>query len=171
MEASTATLAPLWPLALYFLGVIIVVAGMMGLSYILGQRHKEPQTGEPFESGIAPTGSARIRWNVKYYLVAMFFVVFDLEAAFLLAWAVAARELGWPGYIEAVIFIGVLLVALIYLWRLGALDWGTNRRRLAGRLRRPTVVEPAGQVVGPVDRPNAPAPPVSEAIEEPAVRK
>lgn len=63
------------------------------------------------------------------YLVAMFFVIFDLEAVFLVAWAVALREVGWAGYIEVLIFVGVLVIALIYLWRLGALDWGPRRRQ------------------------------------------
>jgi NADH-quinone oxidoreductase subunit A len=119
---------PLWPLVVYFGAVLVLVAGILGLSYILGQRHREPQTGQPFESGVLSTGSARIRWDVRYYRVAMFFVVFDLEAAFLFAWAIAARALGWPGYIEVVIFVAVLFAALIYLWRVGALDWTPVRR-------------------------------------------
>ncbi|MGD8585423.1 MAG: NADH-quinone oxidoreductase subunit A [Chloroflexota bacterium] len=114
---------PLWPLALYAGLVLIVVGAMLGLSYILGERHKERATGEPYESGIVPTGSARIRLSVKYYLVAVFFVIFDLEAAFIFAWAVAFRDLGWAGYVEIVIFIGVLMAGLLYIWRNGALDW------------------------------------------------
>jgi NADH-quinone oxidoreductase subunit A len=66
---------------------------------------------------------------VKYYMVAMFFVVFDLEAAFILIWAVGARQLGWPGYIEVVVFIVVLLAGLAYLWREGALDWSPRKSR------------------------------------------
>jgi NADH-quinone oxidoreductase subunit A len=119
----------LWPLLLYFAAVVVLVAGMLGLSYVLGERHKEKATGKPYESGIPPTGSARLRFDVKFYLIAMFFVVFDLEAVFLFAWAIAFRELGWLGYVEVVVFVGVLLVALIYLWRVGALDWGPSRRR------------------------------------------
>ncbi len=114
----------LWPLAVYALAVVVLVAGMMGVSYVLGQRHQERETGDPYEGGIISTGSARVRLSVKFYLVAMFFVVFDLEAVFLFAWAVAARELGWAGYIEALVFVGILVAALAYLWRSGALDWG-----------------------------------------------
>ncbi len=121
--------APLWPLALYFALVLILVAGILGLSYVLGQRHRQRATGEPYESGIVPTGSARLRLAAKYYLVAMFFVVFDLEAVFIFAWAVAFQEVGWAGYAEVLVFIGVLVGALIYIWKLGALDWGTTRRR------------------------------------------
>ncbi|MEJ2558100.1 MAG: NADH-quinone oxidoreductase subunit A [Anaerolineae bacterium] len=102
---------------------------MLGISYVLGERHKERATGEPYESGILSTGSARIRLSAKFYLVAMFFVIFDLEAVFIFAWAIAWRELGWVGYIEVVVFIVILLAALVYLWRLGALDWGTTRRK------------------------------------------
>jgi NADH-quinone oxidoreductase subunit A len=123
------TTLTLWPLVVYFAVVIILAAGMLGISYVLGERHKERATGEPYESGILSTGSARIRLSAKFYLVAMFFVIFDLEAVFIFAWAIAWRELGWVGYIEVVVFIVILLAALIYLWRLGALDWGTSRRK------------------------------------------
>jgi NADH-quinone oxidoreductase subunit A len=123
------TTLTLWPLVVYFAVVIILAAGMLGISYVLGERHKERATGEPYESGILSTGSARIRLSAKFYLVAMFFVIFDLEAVFIFAWASAWRELGWTGYIEVVIFIVILLAALIYLWRVGALDWGTSRQK------------------------------------------
>jgi len=113
----------IWPLAIYFAAVIIIVAVMLSLSYVLGQRHTEPATGAPFESGIVSEGSAQIRLSVKFYLVATFFVVFDLEAVFIVLWAVAGRELGWAGYREVLIFIGVLTATLAYLWRTGALDW------------------------------------------------
>jgi NADH-quinone oxidoreductase subunit A len=99
---------------------------MIGLSHVLGERHRARAMGEPFEGGIAPTGSARLRLSAKFYLLAVFFVIFDLETAFLVAWAVAARELGWSGYAGALVFMAVLGVALAYLWRTGALDWGTS---------------------------------------------
>ncbi len=130
MDTVTAQSAPLWPLVVYFGLVIILVAGMLGLSYVLGQRHKGRATGEPFESGMVPTGSARIRFDVKFYQNAMFFVVFDLETMFILAWAIAARQVGWAGFIEALVFIVVLLAALVYLWRIGALDWRTARQKI-----------------------------------------
>ncbi len=112
----------LWPFALYFFAVVALVGVMLGLSFFLGERHKERATGQPYESGMPVTGSARLRFDVRFYLIAVFFVIFDLEAVFIFAWAVDLRELGWPGYVEIVIFIGVLLAALVYLWRLGALD-------------------------------------------------
>lgn len=124
----------LWPLGVYFAAVIVLAAGMIGVSYLLGERHKERATGEPYESGILTTGDARLRLSAKFYLVAMFFVIFDLEAVFIFAWAIAVRELGLMGYIEILVFIGILFAALVYLWRLGALDWGAAQR-LAGRGR------------------------------------
>lgn len=125
----------LWPLLVYFALVIVVIAGMLGVSYLLGQRHKDHATGEPYESGVAPTGSARIRFSVNFYLVAILFVIFDLEAVFIFAWAVAFRELGWLGYAGLLAFVLVLVVALVYEWRLGALDWGpsTPNRQLERR--------------------------------------
>ncbi len=118
-----------WPLGIYFGAVLVVVGGMLGLSFLLGQRHRDRHTGIPYESGVARTGTAQVRFDVQFYLNAVFFVIFDLEAAFIFAWAVALRELGWLGFAEIVVFIGVLLAALVYLWRLGALDWGPDRRR------------------------------------------
>jgi NADH-quinone oxidoreductase subunit A len=108
--------------------VVVLVASMLALSHILGQRHMDRATSEPYESGIVSTGSARLRLSADFYLVAMFFVIFDLEAVFIFAWAIAFREVGWAGYTEILIFIGILIAALIYLWRQGALDWGTVRR-------------------------------------------
>ncbi|MFZ0661462.1 MAG: NADH-quinone oxidoreductase subunit A [Acidobacteriaceae bacterium] len=112
-----------WPLAVYFGIVLFIVTTMIAVSSVLGQRHSEPATRTPFESGIVSTGSAHVRLSVKFYLIAMFFVVFDLEAVFVFLWAVGGRELGWAGYGEVLIFIGVLAVTLAYLWRTGALDW------------------------------------------------
>jgi NADH-quinone oxidoreductase subunit A len=119
----------IWPLVAYFAFVVVLVSVILLVSYLLGQRHFEPATGEPYEGGIVSEGSARVRFSVRYYLVAMFFVVFDLEAVFLFAWAGAARELGWAGYGEVVLFVGVLVAALIYLWKVGALDWAREPRR------------------------------------------
>ena len=113
----------IWPLAVYFAAVILIVVTMLSLSYVLGQRHTEPATGSPFESGVVSEGSGHVRLSVKFYLLAMFFVVFDLEAVFIFLWAVAGRELGWAGYREVLIFIGVLIATLAYLWRTGALNW------------------------------------------------
>jgi NADH-quinone oxidoreductase subunit A len=119
----------LWALGIYFVVVLLLVIAMLALSYMLGQRHSEHATGSPYESGIVSAGSAHVRLSAKFYLIAMFFVVFDLETVFIFAWAVAGRDLGWPGYWELLIFTGVLIAALLYLWRLGALDWAEIRRQ------------------------------------------
>jgi NADH-quinone oxidoreductase subunit A len=134
---ETATQTPLWPLAVHIGLAVVVAAGMLGLSWILGGRSKSKRaTEEPFESGIVSHGSARIRLSVKYFRVALFFVIFDLEVVFLVAWAVAARELGWTGYMGMLVFVGVLALSLAYLWRLGALDWGTGAKLRRERSRR-----------------------------------
>ena len=120
----------LWPLALYAAIVGFLVVAMLGLSYVLGQHHQDRATGSPYESGILSEGSARVRFPAQFYLVAMFFVIFDLEAVFLFAWAIAVRETGWKGYAEVSLFISVLLATLAYLWRIGALDWKRRSRRM-----------------------------------------
>jgi NADH-quinone oxidoreductase subunit A len=113
----------MWPLLLYFVLVLLLVGGMLAVSYVLGQRHSDRATGTPYEAGIVSEGSARVRQTARFYLIAMFFVVFDLEAVFLFSWALAARKLGWAGFWEALIFTVVLLAALVYLGRIGALKW------------------------------------------------
>jgi NADH-quinone oxidoreductase subunit A len=114
----------LWPFLVYLGASIAVVAGMLVISYFLGELHSEQATGEPYESGILPTGTARVRFDVKFYLIAMIFVIFDLEAVFIFVWAVALHEAGWTGYVDILVFIGVLVAALVYLLRLGVMDWG-----------------------------------------------
>jgi NADH-quinone oxidoreductase subunit A len=129
---------PLWGVVLYFGLVLLVVGAMLGLSYVLGERHAGKARDEPYESAIPPTGSGHMRFDVKFYAVAMFFVIFDIETVFILAWALAARELGWSGYIEIVIFVAILVAALVYLWRTGALAWGSSARlSQRTRMRRP----------------------------------
>ena len=121
---------PMWPFVVYCAAVLVLVASMLGLSSLLGQRHQGRETAMPYEAGVAPTGSARLRFAAPFYLVALFFVIFDLEAVFLFAWAVAARALGWSGYVGMLVFMGVLAAALFYEWRLGVLDgWGRPQTR------------------------------------------
>jgi NADH-quinone oxidoreductase subunit A len=115
--------APMWPLAIFFILVVVLVTVILGLSSLLGERHRERTTGEPYESGILPTGPAQRRIPVKYYLVAVAFVLFDLEAVYIFAWAAAFRDLGWTGYVQVLVFMGILLAALVYFWRIGALNW------------------------------------------------
>jgi NADH-quinone oxidoreductase subunit A len=120
-----------WVFLVYTVAVIGLATGMISVSHVLGQRHLEKATREPFESGIVPVGYARFRLPVQFYMVAMFFVIFDLEAVFLYAWATTVRAAGWTGYMVMLVFIMALLAALVYLWRVGALDWGPRPRKLS----------------------------------------
>jgi len=86
-------------------------------------------TEQPYEGGIVSTGSARLRFSADFYLIAMFFVIFDLESVFIFAWAVVVRQAGWLGYVTVVIFAGILLASLAYLWRARALDWVQSDRK------------------------------------------
>lgn len=123
-----------WPLGVYFLVVIALVALILTASHLLGERHpRPPTTGTPYESGIVSTGTARVRFSAQFYLVAAFFVIFDLESIFIFAWAAAGRALGWSAYLELVVFIAVLLAALVYLGRVGALELGRVARIGPGR--------------------------------------
>ena len=127
-SATPAAVTQYWSFAIYVIGIVAICAFMLGIPVLLGGRTWGRAKNEPFESGIVSVGSARMRLSAKFYLVAMFFVIFDVEALFLYAWAVSIRENGWAGFIEAAIFIFVLLVGLLYLWRLGALDWAPESR-------------------------------------------
>lgn len=130
MSPTTEPIPDFRAAGIYLLGVVVVVGIMLGLSFVLGQRHKERATGEPYESGILITGTARLRFSVKFYLVAMLFVIFDLEAALIFAWAIAAKELGWAGYLGLIVFVGILVAGLIYEWKMGALDWISKQMRI-----------------------------------------
>ncbi|TAN23108.1 MAG: NADH-quinone oxidoreductase subunit A [Acidobacteria bacterium] len=113
----------LWPLVVYFVLVILLMVAMLSLSYLLGGRHRQHATALPYEGGVPSTGGAQVRLSARFYLVAMFFVVFDLESAFIFSWAVVARDAGWFGYAEIATFIVILLLTLWYLARIGALEW------------------------------------------------
>lgn len=133
MIASMTHSAPQsWVLGTYVVAVLAVVALMAGLSRVLGSRGRCDGRAriEPFESGAVSVGSARLRISAKFYLVAMFFVIFDLEAVFLYAWSVAVRRSGWTGFLEAAVFVVVLLLGLFYISRLGGLDWAPTRGRI-----------------------------------------
>jgi NADH-quinone oxidoreductase subunit A len=118
-----------WPLVVFFILAVLLVMFMLAVSFVFGQRHRSRAADEPYECGIVSTGSAHVRFGVKFYLMAMFFVIFDLEAAFIIAWSVAVRELGWMGYLEVLVFVAILIAAFFYLWRVGALDWGTLKHQ------------------------------------------
>lgn len=118
------------PFLIYAGIVVLIVLLMIGLSWILGERHREKRSHEPYESGIPPTGNARLRFSSHFYLIAIFFVIFDLDAVFILAWAVSFRELGLAGYLGIVVFIGILIAVLIYEIGIGSLDFGPQGRKI-----------------------------------------
>jgi NADH-quinone oxidoreductase subunit A len=113
------------PVAFTFGIAAIVVAVMISLNRILGPRARKHDSvkDEAFECGNEPTGSAWARWSIKFYLVAILFIVFDVEVVFMYPWAVMFRELGWFGFVEMLMFIGVLGVGYLFAWRKGALEW------------------------------------------------
>jgi NADH-quinone oxidoreductase subunit A len=136
----------LWPFLVYAAAVLLLVATMLGLSWILGQRRANRATNMPFESGVLSVGSPQIHISVEFYLVAIFFVIFDLETVFIFAWAIAFFELGWEGFAAICIFIGILAVALLYELRTGALDWGIKSRTdRPAPLSAPSVQHPEEQ--------------------------
>jgi NADH-quinone oxidoreductase subunit A len=102
---------------------------MVGLSSLLGPRKPTPEKLAPYECGMPPVGDARERQSVKFYLVAMIFLLFDIEVAFLYPWAMALRDLGWSGFAQVVLFMALLLAGYAYVWRKGALDWGADGSR------------------------------------------
>lgn len=118
-----------WSIVAFFGGVIFLLCFMLGIPWLLGGRAWGRAKNDPFESGVVSQGSARLRLSAKFYLVAMFFVIFDVEALYLYAWSVSVRESGWVGFAEAVLFIVILLAGLVYLIRIGALDWAPEQRR------------------------------------------
>jgi len=119
----------LWPLLVYSVIVVVLICGLLVASALLGQKRKDHATHEVYESGVEGVGSAQFRMSVPFYLTAILFIIFDLEAAFLFAWAISIREAGWLGFIEVFIFIFILIAGLLYLWRSGALEWRTKRQQ------------------------------------------
>ncbi|MER0045096.1 NADH-quinone oxidoreductase subunit A [Pectobacterium odoriferum] len=129
MSTTTEILAHHWAFGLFLIIAVGLCVFMLAGGFLLGGRAKGRAKNVPYESGIDSVGSARLRLSAKFYLVAMFFVIFDVEALYLYAWAVSIKESGWIGFIEATIFILVLLAGLIYLVRVGALDWTPVRSK------------------------------------------
>jgi NADH-quinone oxidoreductase subunit A len=121
-----------------WLSILIMIALGAGfalvsvvLSGLLGPKKPSPEKSAPYECGMPAVGDARERQSVKFYLVAMIFLLFDIEVAFLYPWAMALRDLGWSGFVQVLLFMGLLLAGYIYVWRKGALDWGNEK--LEGR--------------------------------------
>lgn len=136
MIETNTSLTPFWPFLLYAGFVLALLTLIISLSYFLGQRHNERATAQPYESGILETGSARLKFSAQFYLVAMMFVIFDIEVVFIVLWALAFNELGWPGYLGICVFIGLLIAVLVYEWSIGALDFGPDGKKILKAYRK-----------------------------------
>ncbi|WP_214227860.1 NADH-quinone oxidoreductase subunit A [Pedobacter sp. B4-66] len=142
MNSSSTPNTLLWPFLVYGVFVVLLLTLIISLSFFLGQRRKDRATGQPYESGILATGSARLRFSAQFYLVAMIFVIFDIEVVFIVLWALAFKELGWPGYLSICVFIGLLVAVLIYEWSIGALDFGPNGKKILKAYHKFTLKRP-----------------------------
>ena len=129
MEPAVQHTVVIWPLIVFLVAALGLVTVMLELSYVLGGRHDERLGNQPYESGIKPTGSARTKFSAKFYLVAIIFVLFDLEIVFIFSWAISARDLGWVGYEAFLTFLFDLTLGLAYAWKIGALDWSPRAPR------------------------------------------
>jgi NADH-quinone oxidoreductase subunit A len=115
--------AGVFSLVVFTVLVMLFIASQLFLAAWLGEKKKSPEKSRPYECGIIPTGSASFRYPVPFYLVAIFFLIFDVEGAFILTWAVVYREVGLAGYAQMSFFIVLLLAGLFYIWKQGGLDW------------------------------------------------
>jgi len=113
----------LFPVLVQIIIAVALAAGLIGASSLLGKRARSPQKDTPYECGIAPTGEANERFSVKFYLVGMIFILFDIEAVFLYPWAVVFRELKLFAFFEMLVFVAVILIGFFYVYKKGALDW------------------------------------------------
>jgi len=111
------------PLLILFAASTVAALGFVAISTILNPRRPTPQKEMPYESGMIPLGDTRARFSVKFYIVAISFIVFDLETVFLIPWAVEVRELGWSAFVAVTLFVMVLAVGLLYEWKKGGLEW------------------------------------------------
>jgi NADH-quinone oxidoreductase subunit A len=115
-----------FPVLVQIVIAVVVAAALVALSYLIGKRVKDRVKDSPYECGIAPTGSARERFSVKFYLVGIVFILFDIEAVFLYPWAVVYRELKMFAFVEMLLFVVLILVGFFYVWKKGALDWSSD---------------------------------------------
>ena len=123
----TRMLQPYIPLLILIVFVVANAILMLGVSHILSSYRRTPTKIAPYESGMPVLGDARERFSVKFYLVGMLFILFDVEAVFLYPWAVILRELKIFGFWEMMVYVGIVLVGLFYVWKKGVLDWGATR--------------------------------------------
>jgi len=131
--AEANALSPWQPgvfsLSIYFAAVLVLTIVLLALATWLGERRPSVEKLRAYESGIIPTGTARLRLPVPFFMVAIFFLIFDVEGAYIFSWAVACYDLGWKGWSQISFFIAVLILGLIYIWRKGGLEWGPTFKK------------------------------------------
>jgi NADH-quinone oxidoreductase subunit A len=115
-----------YSIAVYTAITVLLIGGLLLAAWWLGAKKTSQAKQIPYESGVVPSGSARLSWPIPFYLIAIFFIVFDVEAAFIFAWAVAWEPLGMAGLVQITVFIVILFAGLLWLWKKGALDWGPS---------------------------------------------
>ena len=129
----TSYSASYFPVVVQTVLAVLIAAALITISFALGKRVKDRVKNSPYECGMAPTGSSRERFSVKFYLVAIVFILFDIEAVFLYPWAVVYRELKMFAFVEMLLFIVLILCGFFYVWKKGALDWSSEVPRLTSR--------------------------------------
>jgi NADH-quinone oxidoreductase subunit A len=130
---DSGSLSPWQPgvfsLVVFGLMIVVLIALLLFVASWLGEKTSNSEKLRPYESGVIPTGSARLWYPVPFYLVAIFFLIFDVEGAYIFSWAIAWESLGWSGWIQIVFFIGVLILGLVYIWKKRGLEWGPKGKK------------------------------------------
>jgi len=130
---TAGTLSPWEPgifsLIIYGILVLVFIGVQLFIAFWLGEKKKNKEKLRAYESGVIPTGTARLRYPVPFYMVAIFFLIFDVEAAFIFSWAIAYEDLGWAGWLQISFFIVVLILGLAYIWNKGGLEWGPTAKK------------------------------------------
>jgi len=116
-------------LVVFGLMIVALIALLLFIASWLGEKTSNSEKLIPYESGVIPTGSARLWYPVPFYLVAIFFLIFDVEGAYIFSWAIAWENLGWSGWLQIGFFIGVLILGLVYIWKKGGLEWGPTSKK------------------------------------------
>src|SRR5713226_8991357 len=116
-----------FPVLVQIIIAVVIASALVAITFLLGKRVKDRVKDSPYECGIAPTGSARERFSVKFYLVGIVFILFDIETVFLYPWAVVFRELKMFAFVEMLLFIVLILAGFLYIWKKGALDWSQSK--------------------------------------------
>ena len=130
---DSGSLSPWQPgvfsLVVFGLMIVVLIALLLFVASWLGEKKSNSEKLRPYESGVIPTGSARLWYPVPFYLVAIFFLIFDVEGAYIFSWAIAWENLGWTGWLQIGFFIGVLILGLVYIWKKGGLEWGPTSKK------------------------------------------